>query len=483
MIALLAACGGGGGGGGGNPPPTGGGTPTPVVTPTPVTTQTPAAVGTQSPPPVNTALASSWGRIAPFQVFDEFPPNGPSMSSSQIEADASRYAAVWSSFNPNPWFIGNPSTQISRYYVPPEDSNLISGHDINWFQANHPDWILYTCDLNDNPTTLNAYVPGIGFPDVVLDISNPAVKDYQINQSLIPYLLANHYKAAAFDQINFNNILQGGNPELGLGQKVMPGYYACGVYTQGVNNPSSFKRLYTSKTDPQYGTDMLNWLIFAHTALKANGLNVFVNHTVQSQSDPLEQQLLTLVDMEMVEPGFSDYGYYQKQGNSGLFGATVSWMKWLQSNHVAIGIIDKFDQGQTSVTPDQLEYSIATYMMGNEQGAYLMTAPDNGPTYGYGTEQWHPEYLSAIGVPCGEMYGGPSYDPANPHIWYRKFSSGLSVVNSGSLPTLSETAKIPTNHTYVDIQPSLHPTITSTLTVPSNDAYALVIKGANNGCQ
>lgn len=390
------------------------------------------------------------------------------MTDAEITADAHRYPAVWGSFNPGPWFAAKPTEQTSRYYVPPEDSNLISGNNLAWFQANHPDWILYTCDASNNPTNQLAYVPGIGFPDVPLDISNPAVIDYQLNQSLVPYLLANHYKAAALDQINFSNILLGGNPN--FGQKIMPGYYACGVYTQGVGNPGSFKRLYTSKSDPRYGQDMLNWLTQAHSILKASNLNIFVNHTVQSQSDPNEIALLSLVDMEMVEPGFSDYGYYQKQGNSGLFGATVSWMKWLQSHNVAIGIIDKFDQGQTKVTGLQEEYSIATYLMGKEQGAYLFTAPDNGPGYGYGAEQWHYEYTTNLGPPCQEMYGGPSYDPNNPHIWYRQFANGLSVVNSGSLPVLQENATLPAGRVYTDIHKR---SITNPLPVASNDAYVL----------
>ncbi|MEO9263004.1 MAG: hypothetical protein ABI282_02855 [Candidatus Baltobacteraceae bacterium] len=400
------------------------------------------------------------------------------MPSSQIIADAYRYAAVWSSFNPLPWYQGNPRTQISRYYVPPEDSNLISGNNLAWWKANHPDWILYTCDTNNNPTTQIAYVPGIGFPDVPLDIHNPLVIQYQLQQSLIPYLIANHYEAAAFDQINFNNILVGGNPE--LGQSIIPGYYACGVYQNG-----TFVRRYASKSDPQYGVDMLNWLRTARSLLNASHLEIFVNHTVQSQSDPNEIALLSLVDMEMVEPGFSDYGFYQRQGNAGVFLVTVNWMKWLQSHNVAIGIIDKFDQGQTFVSPLELEYSIATYLMGEEQGAYLFTAPDNCTqpctTYGYGTEQWHQEYTASIGTPCKEMYGGATYDPRNPQIWYRRFSGGISVVNSGSLPIPSETATLPTNHTYVDLEGRA---ITNPLTVASNDAYVLLTGNGNNtGCQ
>ncbi|MDP9023938.1 MAG: hypothetical protein M3N13_01005, partial [Candidatus Eremiobacteraeota bacterium] len=163
--------------------------------------------------------------------------------------------------------------------------------------------------------------------------------------------------------------------------------------------------------------------------------------------------------------------------NSGLFGATVSWMKWLQSHNVAIGIIDKYDQVQ-SVTASQEEYSIATYLMGKEQGAFLFTAPNNGPGYGYGAEQWHYEYDTSLGPPCAEMYGGKTYDPNNPQIWYRQFANGISVVNSGSLPTASENATLPTGRVYKDIH---NRKITNPLAVASNDAYVLTT-AKGTGC-
>lgn len=436
-------------------------------------------MATQSPPPTLTALPSSWGRIAPFQVFDDFKTTSwdTFMTNAEITADAHRYPAVWGSFNPAPWIAAKRTIQLSHYYVPPEDSIVISGNNLAWWQQNHPDWILYTCDSNNNPTTEIAYVPGIGYPDVPLDIHNPAVIDYQVRQSLAPYLIANGYKAAALDQINFNNILVGGNPE--LGQTIIKGNYACGIYENG-----TFVRRYTSRTDTAYAVDMLNWISTARSIFNTDPvispyhLEIFVNHTVQSMSDPNEIALLSYVDMELDETGFADYGFYQKQGNSALFLATVNWMKWLQSHNVAIGIIDKFDQDPQKVTGNQEEYSIATYLMGKEQGAYLYTAPTNAPGIGYGAEQWHYEYNANIGPPCAEMYGGATYDPNNPQIWYRQFANGLAVVNSGSLPLASENATLPAGRVYADIH---NRKITNPLPVASNDSYVMTT-AKGTGC-
>src|SRR5579862_500810 len=124
-----------------------------------------------APPPI-TRIRNTWGRIGAGQVFDYFPTTKAQMSSSQISADASRYDMVWGSFNPGPWRSANSAALVGRYYIPEEDNSLLSGHTLAWWQQNHPDWMLYACTSSGTPTQDLAYVPGVGFNDVVLDIHN-----------------------------------------------------------------------------------------------------------------------------------------------------------------------------------------------------------------------------------------------------------------------------------------------------------------------
>lgn len=425
--------------------------------------------------PASIRIRSTAGRIGLAQIFDYFPSTGTQMTATQIQQDASRYDMVWGSFTPNPWRYGSSSVSVSRYYIPEEDNTLISGHSLTWWKANHPDWMLYACDANGNPTQQYAYTPGVGFADVVLDIHNPAVVDYQIRQSLAPYAIAHNYTSLAIDEIVFKNFLVGGNPK--LGQSIISGYYGCGVYQNG-----SFVRRYTGPNDPQFVTDILNWVKTARNILTTDPtispkhLALFVNHPQGSTSNANEQQLYANVDGIIDESGFADYGAYQQQSKAGIFLSKVNYMKYLQAHNVTPIIIDKFAQDAATVTSNQLEYSIGTYLMGNEQSADLYVVGNNGKGYGYGAEQWHPEYATAMGAPCGEMYGGASYDSANPQIYYRRFAGGLVVVNSGSLPRASETATLPANHTYADIEGRPSP---NTLTVNSNDAYVMT---TTNGC-
>ena len=470
IVVLLAACSGGG---------------APSSPSLPGAEQSPAsralvpqAMSTVTPEPepsASTVFGSSWAKIDPFQVFDQFAATNTSMSAQQIQQDAYRYRVVWGSFDPQPWLAGNPKIRVSHYYIPQEDSNLISGHDLAWWQANHPDWILYACDANGNPTTNIAYEPGVSYPDVPLDIHNPAVLQYQIFQSLVPYMQANGYNAVALDEISLSNVTEGGNPT--LGQQVVAGDWGCGVWqTNG-----TFLKEYQSKTDPVFTNDVLNWLATLHAAFHNNAAiapyhyKILINHSVQSENAD-QLTMLHDVDLELIEAGYTNYGSYTTFTSSSFFLATLNWVKWVQANGAAIGVIDKFDS-VTSLTPDQVEYSIATYLMGNEGAEFLYTAPANGPGYGYGAEQWHQEYATQLGKPCAESYGGASYNASTPNLYYRRFVKGMVVANFGGA---TQNATLPSNHTYADLE---NRTVTNPLPVTSDDAWVLLKTDGVNGCQ
>lgn len=414
-------------------------------------------------------VRSSYGRIALAQIFDYFPNDGTTMSAAQISADAGRYDTVWGSFDPQPWRSNNPQALVSRYYLMEEDSVAISGHGLQWWQQNHPDWILYACDSNGNPTQDIAYSPGNGFADVPLDFDNPAVVQYQIEQSLIPYALANGYNAIAIDNVEFNDFMEGGNPE--LGQTVKPGEYACGYY----DTSGAFVKVYQSPNDPQWTADTLNWMERAYSAAHAAGLAVLVNHPIGTPGDANEQALLNDADVVLDESGFSAYGTYVNQTSGSILTTTYKYMEWVQSQGKAFVVIDRYAfSGESEPTPDQVEYSIATYLLGNEGNAELYVNANNSAGTGYGSEQYHQEYATPIGAPCAPMYGGSAYSSTSASIYYRRFAGGMVVVNAGS--TAPESATLPSNHVYTDIEGR---TVTDPLTVNSNDAYVLTTTG---GC-
>jgi hypothetical protein len=193
-----------------------------------------------------------------------------------------------------------------------------------------------------------------------------------------------------------------------------------------------------------------------------------VNHPAGNLSAN-ETAFLANIDAALDETGYSDYGRY-KTSSASYFAMRTNWAMYAQQHHVAVLMNDNW--GSLPVTTPLLDYSIATYLMGDLQAESLFASPATG----YGVEQWHSQYQSAIGAPCGAYYGGSSYDSASPSIYYRRFANAIVVVNGGS-GSASQTAHLPTGHTYTDI---LGRAVSNPLTIASNDGYVLL---TSNGCK
>ncbi len=172
--------------------------------------------------------------------------------------------------------------------------------------------------------------------------------------------------------------------------------------------------------------------------------------------------MYSLIDGMVDERGYADYGRYAMPADASRFNSLTSYLMYLQKRGIAVFIINYFKDA--AVTPPQREYAIAAYFMANEGGADLFITPSTG-----GSDNTFPEYAARLGAPCEEYHGGP-------FIYYRRYSGGLVVLNSGSLPTPAVNAALPANHTYTDIDGRA---VTNPLPVHSNDGYVLTTSG---GC-
>ncbi|MBV9270756.1 MAG: hypothetical protein JO165_06655, partial [Candidatus Eremiobacteraeota bacterium] len=267
-------------------------------------------------------MASSWGSVTPVQVLDRYF-SSTSQITSQAQQNPTTYG-VWGSFFPSAWQAGNPNVVASLYILPMQDPNRISGHDLNWWKANHPDWILHPCDSTGAMhTDKDAYMIGSGFPDVPLDIENGEVVNYLLRQTIYPYMVANGYNAIALDNISFTNTLMvGPNPTLGEGNPIS-GWYACGT----IDNSNVEHIHYHSTTDPQYATDVLNLVhtiktdFTADPTINSYHFHLLANHLYTSLSDPNMQSFLDPtqgIDALLDEAGFGNYGRGQNSGSSSL---------------------------------------------------------------------------------------------------------------------------------------------------------------------
>ncbi len=401
--------------------------------------------------------------IHALQVFDQDHDNV--ISFSQGTADGSRYASVWGVRNRNmalAWHTNNSSLN-ALIYTPFDTDATGSGLNMptSWWLANHPDWILYECDQS----TI-AYVGGLS--GVPLDISNPAVIAYQ-SSLLGGFAEANGFNGIAADIVSLENNTG----------KVDSGHGGCGVWQ--ANHTVWVQKFSGAKSDPAWAAAAITWVTTMHAALHnpqtySRPLALAVNTAVNSYSapvngiggDPGERAIVAGADIVLDEAGFADWGQYVSQQD---FVNAVGWMEYSQSLGEGMLVTDDWNRQQIAPTIPQLDYSLATYLMGKEQAAALYV----GSNSMYGKENFYPQYGAAIGTPCAPMYGGPS-DPhySGEDVYFRKYSGGFAVVNVSAKKTY--VVSLPKS-AYSNIEGGY---VRSPLTIVPNTGYVLL---TSNGCR
>jgi hypothetical protein len=451
LLVALAACGGGASTSDAtralpsvsSSPPRSAPAPGAPTTPAPVASASP----TPSPAPSITTAASLFpstsSRIGLFEVFDYA---GGYMPQSTIDTLGKRVDAVWASVEPHAWKSVHPTMLISNYFIMGFDQYAALRHTLAWWQSHHPDWILYACKSNGTPTHDIAYMPGINVADMPFDIHNRDAVDYQIG-AMADWARSQGYNALAIDQVVFWNTLLGGNPS--FNQKVDRTEYGCGVW-QG----STFVRRYKSPNDHAWTADVVNYVAQARSDLRSRNMTLIVNHPAGNTSDSDERALVQNAQVLLDETGFSDYGQYPEK--PGLFEETLSYMRYAQSVGTAMLIADKF-VSEAIVDDTGYEYSLATYMLGNEGNALLFV----GGLHGYGTDTYRAEDDLAYGSPCA------AYQTAG-SVYWRRFSGSLAIVNSAGT---AQTFTLPAGATYHDIEGRA---VAPVLHLNPHDAYVLL---------
>lgn len=371
----------------------------------------------------------TWVGIHAFQVFDY------GISGQQATQDAHRYEAVWGTGQPHAWKQGN-KTIVTSWYAP-FDGDFSMSHDLTWWKNNHPDWVLYKCDRH-TPAGLG------GLPNVALDISNPSVVKWQM-QTYAPVIEDGGYDALAEDLVGLDN------PNGG-----------CGVFSGGVWH----QRFSGQKVDKAWTDAVLAWHRYAFAYLHglSRPIKIGVNNVPENRQygDPAQVDLLNHVDFVDDESSFTDYGTGYAEAKK--FALIIQWMKYIQSLGEPYLVDDKWNTQTLSTR--QLDWALATYLMGKDHHASLFV--DHLP--GYGFEYWHSQYSASIGSPCEDM----NADQSHADVYYRKFTGGFVVVNASADNSYS--LKLP-RQSYKSIDGG---SVTSPLNLGPDDAKALL---TNNGCQ
>lgn len=325
---------------------------------------------------------------------------------------------------------------VSYYFILGLDRGPVTHRTLAWFNAHHPDWVMYGCTANGSPTHDVAYMRGIPQDEVPLDLRNPAAVQFEV-QEMARNAVAGGYNTIAIDQAVFWNTYGKGSE------------FGCGVWQNG-----SFSRRYASVNDPAFAGDVTAYVRIARSVAHSMGLALAINHPAGEIGRPAEQQITENTDLELDETGFSDYGNYA--ANPGLFARTLAYLVWAQHHGVAVATLNRFTRGMNA---QQLEFAVAGYLMANDGGELMFAGVDHR----YNGEQYHNEYAARIGRPCSPASSGP--------VFTRRFSGGMAIVNDSRS---SASVRLP--GTFRDIEGRA---VRNPLALGPSDAYVLVGTG---GC-
>ena len=332
-------------------------------------------------------IPDTWTGIHAFQVFDS------RISHDKAVQDAYRYDLVWGTMQPTAWKLGNPRI-ITSFYAPFDgDFTPTATHSIQWWNHFHPDWVLYKCDQK-TPAWPS------GLPNVPLDISNPAVVQWQMS-TYAPMMESEFYGGLAADLVGLDNA--GGG---------------CGVWIKGVWTP----RFTGQAKDDAWSQAVLAWARGAYAALhrQPRPLALAVNHVPEARpfGDPEELDLLNHIDFNDDESSFTDYG--NGYASNARVASILQYMKYVQELGKAWIVDDKWNT--RSISQQQLGWSIATYLLGKYHSASVYI--DHLPGYGY--EYWYSQYVAEVGNPCGDYVP----DPAHDGVYSRKYTTAYVLVNA-----------------------------------------------------
>jgi hypothetical protein len=233
-------------------------------------------------------------------------------------------------------------------------------------------------------------------PNVPLDFTNPAVIDWQVQETkdMRPALTA--FSADLVHLINLN--------------------HACGVYRNG-----QWVQLFSGEDyDPAYEAAMLNWIREIRSRLAAHRYpkGLVINCPPNSAYD--DEQIASIVanvDGILDEEGFTFFAL--GRGN-------VEWLLKLrrmieiQNQGVAfysVNYVNNFPP-----TQEEVNWILGSFLMGREHSAYIVITEDVVENYFGPTWPHLPEFDQDVGHPCSAM-------TASQGIYVRDFSKGMAVVN------------------------------------------------------
>jgi hypothetical protein len=284
----------------------------------------------------------------------------------------------------------------SFYY--PMDRDLDKSHNMDWYRANHPDWVVYKCD-RITPAPLYTYYWGFATP---IDVTNPQVRDYVMNTHIAPGIQSGK-RIVAIDNVSLSNDSN-----------------RCGVLRNG-----QWVQLYSGeKQDPAYARKVIEWVGWLADQVHANGGIIALNAKIKPYDIAATREVIALGDIWWNEAAFTRGC---QRVSDEVWRTRFDLVRW------AAARMPWVDQEKTCVSPADVPPDEAAWMLGN---FLLMRGPQSYFSALHEGDAKGPlRYPATFNPPVGRATG--EAEPVEGGGWKRTYSRGLVVVNPSSTSSLA----------------------------------------------
>lgn len=282
-------------------------------------------------------------------------------------------------------------------------------HDQAWYEANHPDWLVYKADRAE-PAHEFKYKWGYNSP---VDIANPAVRQYLFDYSIKPIIESGRCSCVGVDNVECINLWS----------------------RAGVRADGDWRQLYSGqKVDPAFARDVADWLGWLADRVHAAGLSLAANHYPHLEDEAGYRLVADKLDIILDEHGFTRAGKAFVKGDN--------WLKYMTlfadlARTKAIVTIDQLAKTRAEITPELRNWSLANHLLMKGDHSYLSWQDQDD--YGALVE------YAELYLPTGRALEAFAKDG---DVYRRRFEEVLALVN----PSPTATASYPLEGNWHDLQ-------------------------------
>lgn len=283
-----------------------------------------------------------------------------------------------------------PNAYAVKYMMADRDPDKT--HDVTWYRAHRPDWMMLKCD--GSPAPMFMYRWGT-FTSV--DVHNPQVREYLLHKNLDSAMTGGRFDAVGVDNLNAQNV-----------------FARCGV-----DVGAGLRRDFSGqKRDHAYAVNLANWMQWLRQQVNARGLCLSGNDYF---SDDNVDGFLAIADsLDIV---VDEHGFTRNNKPSSLDGAWLRRMKAYSSLPPGkpLVVIDYPASTLQELTDAGVSWSMANFLLIKSATTYLnMTTNDQ-------VAKWN-------GIPALDIKTGAPLEAMRESggLFVRRFQHAVALVNPSS---------------------------------------------------